>query len=199
MPISPAEDLAERLAEGVAGVVGGGEDENEIDEPPAPQPGERQLEYEDDLPHRKLQDPHPCKDVTGGADAETDENTTTTPSQHDWPVDEKKNPLLQQNLPPPVTQRQSTDAMRPRRRLIRLVLYSLFLTGLSAVLYSLLMELIGAPQEPGVNLNSAKRLGYTQIENIPLRYIPREYDTELKRLIFIGDVHGMYTERKDFL
>ena len=88
--------------------------------------------------------------------------------------------------------------MRPRTRLIRLIIYSVFVTVFTALFYSILIALLGPgpPAEPGVNLALAKRLGYKQLEDIPPRHVPREYDTDVRRLVFIGDVHGMFTERK---
>ncbi|KAA8907433.1 Metallo-dependent phosphatase-like protein [Sphaerosporella brunnea] len=108
---------------------------------------------------------------------------------------DRKIPLL----PAPASSQLPTSEMRPRRKLLRLVIYSLIATGITTLMYSAYAQVFGPPSEPGLNLNSAKRLGYKQLENIPLRYIPREYDTDLKRLVFIGDVHGMYTELQELL
>ncbi|CCX05552.1 Similar to Bis(5'-nucleosyl)-tetraphosphatase; acc. no. B2VGQ8 [Pyronema omphalodes CBS 100304] len=52
---------------------------------------------------------------------------------------------------------------------------------------------------PNVGLHHAKLLDYKQLEEIPEKYIPRENDAKEKRLVFIGDVHGMYKELRDLL
>lgn len=81
-------------------------------------------------------------------------------------------------------------------RLLRLVLYSLVVTALSAGLCSLAGRRSQA-HEPAVNLNSAERLGYTQLRDLPPCYIPHRGETAnppQKRLVFIGDVHGMFAE-----
>jgi len=127
------------------------------------------------------------------------QNASSNNHQHPHTNKTEKHQDHGNRLPRPVapTTKYTTGEMRPRRRLIRLVFYSIAMTLCTALVYSLRFVLLDPDpmEEPGVNLAPAKRLGYKQLEDIPHGYVPREHDADVRRLVFIGDVHGMFTER----
>ena len=55
---------------------------------------------------------------------------------------------------------------------------------------------LSPPQPPNSQpTDLGQRLGYTQVADILPAFVPTKSDKGNKRLIFIGDVHGMYQER----
>jgi hypothetical protein len=105
----------------------------------------------------------------------------------------EKSPVYDLSLAP--LPANTPPEMRSRRRIVRLFIYSLFFAAMTASFYALVADDYSEPGDFGLNLNTASRLGYKQLADIPARYIPRKHDSALKRLVVIGDVHGMFTER----
>jgi hypothetical protein len=103
----------------------------------------------------------------------------------------EKSPLL----PMPAT----TPKTIRGRCLLRVMLYALLFGVVTVGMHSYYCTPAPfKPDEvlalPNVGLHHAKLLGYKQLDEIPEKYIPRENDAKEKRLVFIGDVHGMYKE-----
>lgn len=114
---------------------------------------------------------------------------TTLPPSSDSP---SKRPS-EDTLPPPVT--NTPRPVRPSRVQIALYCFLCFI-WVACLNIFLVPYLFPYTPNPVINTDIASRLGYKQIEDIPAKFIPGIHDTENKRLVFIGDVHGMYTERR---
>ncbi len=108
-------------------------------------------------------------------------------------------------LPLPSTTSLHTRTSRPRPRLFRSFrpLFSVILAFLGAlVLWTTLHEFrfcktsAAGAMQAGANQQMGDRLGYKVVQSLPDEVVPKmgQADAEEKRLVFVGDVHGMYDE-----
>ena len=91
--------------------------------------------------------------------------------------------------------------MRSRTRVLRLIFYAVFAAAFTATFYGVFG---GGPRQaassPNVNMAISPRLGYKHLGAIPATLVPHAADPPThKRLVFIGDVHGMHTELQALL
>ncbi|KAI5777657.1 Metallo-dependent phosphatase-like protein [Geopyxis carbonaria] len=91
--------------------------------------------------------------------------------------------------------------MRPRARLLRLALYAILLVAFTAAFWSRAWDRYYAYMTtPGVNEVASGRLACTQVRALPVDVVPTEArGGPERRLVFVGDVHGMYSELMELL